>query len=212
MNTLIDLVDRYIATALDFWILKPRKFIDNFVSCPQKYLSSGKFLYVSLSIEFVLITSYFAIIMSQYDIKTLVTDQELAAKILAVVNIAAYIALTVFNTIIFYWMSKIWPIKGIASFKSILDFQIYTMALYTPFSVFTLIGSALVILISPSSFDFWISFNLLIGFSFSFLLMFLYDFPGLGHLNRVSTGKVILSYFFWSILLGIFSGFVVSLF
>ena len=202
MNISIDLIDQYITTFVDFWILKPRNFLDNLVSCPQKYLSPGKFLLVSLSIEFVLITTNFAISQSS-------TEIPIDPKDLAVVNLASYVAFTVFNTIIFYWMSKVWPIKGIVSFKSILDFQIYTMALYTPFSAFTLIGSAFVILISPDSFSLLTTVNILIAFSFSFLLMFLYTFPGLGHLNRVSTGKVIFSYLFWSILLNIFGGFVV---
>lgn len=103
-------------------------------------------------------------------------------------------------------MSKSWPIKGIASFKSILDFQIYTFALYTPFSVINLIGVALFISIDQNSLEIWESISLLISFSFYSLLMFIYDFPGLAHLNRVSTGKIVFGYFFRSILLGTILG------
>ena len=109
-------------------------------------------------------------------------------------------------------MSKVWPIKGIVSFKSILDFQIYSMALYTPFSVISLVGSALIFFTDSSNFEFWDSINQVITLSCVFFLMFIYDFPGLAHLNRVSTGKIICSYMFWSVLLGVILGSITSFF
>ena len=95
MNNSIDLVDRYINTFFDFWILKPRRFLENLACYPQKYLSSGQFLFVSLSIKFVLTTSYFAIIESS-------TELPIDAKNLVQIDLVIYVAATVFNTIVFY--------------------------------------------------------------------------------------------------------------
>lgn len=190
---IINLVDRYARTFIDFWTLRPRKFMSKFDQDSSKYLSPYQFLYVSLCFTFFVFISEIGLTA------TALRPGYHPASASAGWSLSVFGLMFALNSLAFRTVSRVWPIRGSATFSSIFEIQCYTMAIYVPLMLLGLVLSPLSSV--PLSFNIqWIVFA--IGFVYGIPVFFLWQIPAVAIANRVSSARVIAGFLFWSAVLG----------
>jgi hypothetical protein len=188
-----DVIDKFTATIIDFWTLRPRKFLESVKNDQSRYLSPPQFLLACLS----LISALDFIVLSFY--KAMSADTLEHFPFLKIKPDPAIVAgrQTVFLLLILVAQSLIirgaswWPIKSKATLKNIMYYQFYSLAVSLLFPVLDVILIPLILnyIDSTKSQE---SINLLhllpkIYYLIGIILGLIYSFPGYAKFNRVST-------------------------
>ena len=204
MKLSIELADRYAKTFLDFWLLRPRSFIAAKNRDPSRYLSPYQFLVACLGIALVIYIAAFS--LSQSEIHTATGQPPVtSAEALAVRMLTFLVAVLLVDSLVIRAVSRIWPIRGGATFSSIFEFRCYMLAIWLP-------GMALDLLLGP-----WLlalvlqkilpaGSNILIlatvGSVIGVFAVLFWWFPGVAVINGVSTRRVCAGVLFWPATLG----------
>jgi len=135
--------------------------------------------------------------------------QALAARVTVflVVNL-------VLGSLAFRAISRIWPVKGIASFASIFELQCNMMAIVTPVAaVDILLDPILAELVVRDILPVWsLLVQASIGGIVGFAGFLFWNMPGVAQLNNVSTSRLWLGFLFWTVVLSVVGGIVVFAF
>ena len=219
--TWIDVVDRYAKTFFDFWLLRPRGFIAAKNRSPSNYLSPYQFLYACLSIVFVVYVVAVSLVATVSLVGT-VSLEPTAASIAsttlagAISGLLLLVLITglLWGALVFRTLTRVWPIRGSATFVSIFKFRCYMMAIWLPQIVLILFLSLLPVVlvmlkqlseqgpiwnsISVEEISIWTSIAVLvIGVISSVLTLFFWELPGIAAVNGVSTLRVWAGLLFW---------------
>lgn len=216
MSSSIGNADRYINTFLDFWWLRPRKFIAAKNRDPSRYQSPYQFLVASLKIAFGVYIAIF--IVSQSMIlettgQSHVTPPGDHAYIYIVLMIVP--AMLFANSLILRAISRIWPVRGCATFSSIFELQCYTLAIRLP---------AIALLLITPLFMKYQEHGILPALDITLIFMILHtvdvvigvasllfwDLPGAAAVNGVSTPRMWAGLLFWPAVLGFVGGIVLG--
>ena len=210
----IEFVDRYAKTFRDFCCLGPRKFNAARNNDPSKYLSPYQLLVVSLSIGFLIFGA--AISLSQSVTQADSDGQSVPSPdAIAVYFLAFAVTMLFVNSLIFRAISRIWPIRGSATFRSIFELECYTLAIrMLPPMVLTLVLLPLVtVLMATETVSNSSGILILVAPAIVITLasLIFLEFPGIAAVNEVSTGRVWAGFLFWPTALGALLGFVTAL-
>lgn len=210
MAMTFDVVDRYCVTVVDFWVKRPRKFLESRAVNPDRYLTPPQFLLSCMGIMMILIIaniSFYEDLPKDVIEKIPALELQAKPKVLATRQAALMLSLVVFNSITLLVVSRLWPVRGKANLKDILFFQFYLFAVFLPFSVVELLGTpfllnyirsaeqesaVLALLIMP-----------MIGAIGGSVVGLVYNLPGLAYLNGVSTSRFFWACMLWGGLMGI---------
>ena len=209
----IEVAGRYIKTFLDFCSLRPRKFIAAKNRDPSRYLSPYQFFVFSLIIGFFIYGAAFSLNLS---VIHEATGQPPVASpnALAIQVLAFFVVMLVVNSLVIRAVSRIWPVRGSATFASIFELECYVLGIRLWPSM------ALTLLLSP-----WLTAlgaQQLLTAGNTFLILFIpsavigatttlfWEFPGVAVANGVSTLRVWAGVLFWSVALGSVVGIMFS--
>lgn len=205
----LELVDKYGSTFLDFWRLRPRRFLAAIKKEPKKYLSPMQFLAISLAITFSLGVT--AIALSLTAVQSVSGNEQIGdPKALSARLIVFIFTMLVVGSLMYRATSFFWPIRGHASFHQIFEFQCYWMAIVLPFGAIDVLILPLVTeLIARELVPPWVgALPFLLGSAFGMVGWFLYGMPGIAYLNRVSTVRQFMGTLFWTFIPGFIVGVV----
>ena len=192
-----DQVDRYVRTFLDVWSLRPRRFMEGIDRNSSRYLGAYQFFFLSLSILFAL---YVAEISLTQVLSASITGgqgEPPSARAIATWGLTLFVVLFLVNSLVFLAISRLWPVRGTATFTSILKGQCYTVAIVLPFA-------AVVCLLSP----FIVTLNIrestiiFVGLAWGVVVTFGWQLPAVAFANGVSTGRIVGGLLFWPACLG----------
>lgn len=203
----LEVTDRFARTFIDFWRLRPKRFLSAVARSPMDYLTPYQFLVASLGIVFAMLVATIALVQGTMQG---VTGQApvTPAQALAVRTTVFVVANLVVGSLIFRSISRVWPVKGIASFRTIFELQCYMMAIITPLAAIdVLVAPIIAELVGRNITPGWTALlpsglGLIVGFA-GFLF---WNMPGVAHLNGVSTARLWLGLLFWSLVLGVAGG------
>ena len=207
MGSYVEQLGRYIRTVIDFWRLRPKRFMAAVNDNPTRYLPPFQFLAFTVVIGFLAYSAAFSLVLliaagTSAQIGNI--SLEWAARTLATYVMALMIFILFVETVVFRILSNIWPIKGGASFSAIFEFQCYMLATIVPSILLDLLSSPLMALE-------WVdklkgSLAILIGIS---SLLF-WQLPGIAIINGVTMSRVFGGLLFWNVVLGIGGGIIVG--
>ncbi|MDD9983239.1 MAG: hypothetical protein OXU81_18090 [Gammaproteobacteria bacterium] len=205
MQPWINFLSRYTHTAIDFWRLQPKYFIAAIGREPDRYLAPYPFFVGFLGIEFVLCTALFTVTQSEV---ISVSEQVSAFAQAAAVRQLALITLAiVLNAVVFRALSRVWPIKGSATFRSVFAFQCYMSAIILPLTMLDLLVQPVIVGLNGGSMPEWgIGMLVLFGLAVGGFGLLFRNFPGIAYINGVSTTRVFEGYVFWSVVVGVIIG------
>jgi hypothetical protein len=196
-----DIVDKFTATLIDFWTLRPRAFLESVENDPSRYLSPPQFLLACTG----LISGLYVISLAAYkDLSEETLNRFPPLRLRSDTTIVAsrqILFLIVFLVVysLYIRLASWWPIRGKASFKDILYFQFYALSLNLPYLVLEVILTPFILNYidhSVSATSIRLLFvlpiaNLVVGVP----LAFIYILPGQARLNGVSTGQMFIGLF-----------------
>ena len=204
----IEFADHYVKTVLDFWLLRPRGFFAEKNRDPSRYLSPYQFLFATLSIGFVIYVAAFTLNLSATQ-----ADPSSALVSAHVIRLLTFLVVLLFlNSLIFRAISRIWPVRGNATFSSIFGFQCYMQAILLPAMVLDLLlGSLLTELLARETLPAWsILIPATVGYVLGVVGLLFWNLPGIAVVNGVSMRRVLAGLLFWSVALGFVVGIVVG--
>lgn len=193
-----DVIDKFATTIIDFWTLRPRNFLESVKNNKSRYLTPPQFFLACLSLisALYIISFSFHKDLSEETLKrfpflklksdpTILAGRQIAFLIMFLVAYSLYVR-----------AASWWPIKGKASFKDIMYYQFYALAVSLPFLVLEVIITPLIleyIDVSQSPNSIYLLFVLpIIGIVIGTVLGFIYIVPGHAKLNGVSTGNMLI--------------------
>ena len=115
MAMAFDIVDKYCTTVVDFWVMRPRKFLASHSTNPDRYLTQPQFLLACMGLLTILIGSTFSFYRElRKDVLGMLPALELQAdaKVLAGRQATLVLFVVVFNTITLRIISRLWPVRG----------------------------------------------------------------------------------------------------
>jgi hypothetical protein len=207
----LELVDRYATTFLDFWRLRPRKFLPAAQREPAKYITPLQFLTLSLGLVFTLLGV--GITLSLTALQSVSGSNQVGdPKALAARQVVLIFFMLVVGALAWRITSVLWPVRGRAPFRQILELSCYWMAVVLPLSmVDVLVVPILTELVARQVVPAWIStIPFLFGLVFGTFAAFFYVLPGVAYLNGVSSLRQMMGTLLWSTVAGFVAGFVVS--
>lgn len=208
----LELVERYGTTFIDFWRLRPRKFLPALERDPNRYLSPMQFLAISLGIAFslgvVAITLSLTVLESASGQEQIGDPKALSARL-----VVFTFAMLVVGALSYRVISFLWPVRGRALFRQIFEFQCYYMAVILPMSAIdVLVGPAVVELVAREIVPVWVGgLPFLFGYGFGTVAAIFYSVPGIAYLNGVSSVRLLMGTLLWSFIGGFFFGVLFSL-
>ena len=211
MSLPLEFADRFGSTFIDFWRLRPRRFLPAVKENPNKYLTPMLFLVISLGIAFILLAASIGLTqtaLQKVGEKNLGDPEELTIRVLGF----AFVVLVV-GSLFYRAIVSLWPIRGNASFRQIFDFQCYsTMIILIPLSVIGLLIEPIIMeLVLGQVIPGWmIWIPHILGFVLGNLGWFFYVIPGIAVLNGVSTVRQVMGTFFWSSIVGLPIGILIG--
>ena len=191
--------ERYILTSLDFWRLRPRRFMMRREARPSRYLSPVQFLLVSLIIFFGLNFLIFSFPNVRESISWILSsdDPRMYGAVLAVLYTIVALLL---GSILYLAISKLWPIRGPATYLQIIEFQCYMTAISLPMTgLMVVIAPCWRTFVGDGSIgieDLGLAINATI-ILYSILTALFWQWPGIAVLNRTSTARIGLAVVFW---------------
>ena len=203
----IDLADRYVKTVIDFWRLRPRRFFPALDTSSTRYLTAPQFLAVSIGLMFAVYAASYALTSTALEragAGELIESPDAEALRIVVFFLANLVAATLFLR----GISRVWPIKGSATFESIFKLQCYMMAIFVPVAAVDLLVGPIMAemivrgFISETS----ILINISAGMAIGLLAFILYQVPGVAFLNDTSIGRIYAGLVFWVVALGLAGG------
>jgi len=201
----LEVLDKYLTTFLDFWRLRPRKFLSLTREQPTRYLSPGQFVGVSSTIIVALIVVSLSV--ARLDIEKIAGFQMPSSEAVAGRQLVFILALLFANTLFYRIVSRIWPIKGKGTLVSIFEFQCYLTALLVPMAAVDVLIDPITIAMVAHGTPSWVLFIPgTIGFTAGSALFFLYQNPGLAELNGVSSLRMLFGSLFWMVVLSFAAG------
>lgn len=188
MSIPLDIVDKSGRTFLDFWRLRPRRFLTALAAEPNQYLSPLGFLSVSLGVVFSLLLVASGLSAAGKSLPSGRLDPKLLVTRVLVFLIVWLLIGTMLNRVLL----TVWPIRGKTTFRPLFDFQSYVIA------AVVLPGAAVDVLIAELP-----VVRTVLGSILGLLVTVFYVMPGFAHLAGVPTRRVWLGTVFWSAVLGL---------
>ena len=105
MSVPIELLDKYLATFLDFWRLRPRRFFTQISDEPQRYLSPAQFIGMSSILLLALLGVAFA--LGQADLEKLAGEKMPSPEASAGRLLVFFIFILVVNTLFYRIVSPL---------------------------------------------------------------------------------------------------------
>ena len=127
MGSYVEQLGPYIRTVIDFWRLRPKRFMAAVNDNPTRYLSPFQFLSFTVVIGFLAYSVAFflgLLVLTAAETSARIGDISLewGSRVLATYVMALIIFILFVQTVAFRILSNIWPIKGGASFLAIFEF------------------------------------------------------------------------------------------
>ena len=194
----INYVDRYAITFIDFWRLRPKRFIAAKNRDPNRYLSPYQFLYGSLCIEFGIYAAAFS--LNQSEIYAVTGQPPItSANALAVRFLAYTFVMLIVGALGGRAVSRIWPVRGSATFSSIFEIQCYMLAIILPVMIYDLlIGPLHTALVAREVLPAWsIVISYMVGVVIGTLGGLFWNIPGVAVVNGVSTRRMLSGVLLW---------------
>ena len=192
-------IGRYVITFIDFWKLRPRRFVLSYEESPSKYLPPFQFWGFSLIILFALFVAEIALTIEISVDDVRVMGQKVPAEALATWHLTFLVFLTVVFSLLYRAVSRIWPIRGNATFRSILELQCYTHAILIPLAAFLFLVSPF---IGKESRVLW---GIVVTVVYSLLTVFPWNLPAVAVANGVSSLRMFAGMLFWVAVLYVFA-------
>lgn len=186
----IELLNRYINTFVDFWTLRPRRFVVACEQDPSKYLPPFQFWGISLGITFALFAADITLTMIVDPSDATDTVGLQSADVIALWALTVLVVVTVVYSLFYRAVSRLWPIRGKGTFKSIFSLQCYTQAILIPLA-------AVLFIVSPFLGENRLSFALVVGYFYGLVTGFFWNLPAVAVANGVSTIRTIAGLLFW---------------
>ncbi len=208
MPSYVEQIGRYIRTVIDFWRLRPKRFMAAINDNPTRYLPPLQFLAFTVVIGFFVYSATFFLALliapetSAQIIQIGSISLEGTARVFAIYVMALIIFILFVETILFRIISNIWPIKGGASFSAIFEFQCYMLATIVPLILLDLLLSPLIAL------EWVVGLKLSLGLLIGILSLLFWQVPGIAIISGVTTGRLWGGVLFWNISLGIGLGII----
>lgn len=200
-----EFVARYTNTTIDFWRLKPAQFIAAIGREPDRYLGPYQFLAGFLGIEFLLCTALFT--LGQADPLSVSQHTDSMAQAWATRQVAFAAVGVALNALVFRAVSQVWPVKGGADFRSIFAFQCYMCAVILPTAILDFVGQPVTVLVAGGSLPEWsVGIPPLLILAIAALGLVFRNFPGIAHINHVSTSRLLVGFAFWPAVVGTILG------
>ena len=207
----LHLAENYLVTTLDFWRLRPKRFMAAKRQNPTRYMPPYQFLVLSLGIAFLCYVAAYFLSLS-LNLSEPNANPEALARVLAL-RLVTYLCFVLLLSSLFYRaISRIWPISGRASFLSILEMQCYMQAIWLPIyaldlfliPLFTDLEATEVLSRRGADITF-----LVLGTIFGTVLSLFWLIPGVATVNGVSAARIWAGLLFWGVALGFALGLVV---
>ena len=130
----------YIATFIDFWQLRPRRFLLFKEETPTRYMPPAQFWVASLSLIFLLDLAAYS--FENYERAISVFYGNVTHYGMAVRGIVHSIGMLLISSFFYFLASRLWPVRGRPRITRILEMQFYLIAIRLP-------ATGLFILIAP---------------------------------------------------------------
>ena len=207
----IEYVDRFARTSVDFWRLRPRDFVAATARGDSGYLSPYEFLGVFVSIGATIYTSAFGLALAA--VQGDGAAATVPVKALTVRLLTMVVAMVVVDALYVRAISRIWPVRGRATFPDILNFRLYALAALLPVMALDLLAGPLVAgLVAQETLPIWSIWLPGIAGGAVGLATYIVKFvPGVAAVNEVSTSRMWAGLLFWPILVGVSGGVIVVL-
>ena len=200
----VEVIDSYVGTFLSFLRLRPRRFVDAKNRNPSRYMSSYQFLYVSLTIGFVICTA--SVSLEHFWLSGVVPEfsgkEDLPSpEAISVLVLTLIVAMFLLNSLHFRIISRWWPIRSSANFESIFKLQCYAMGIrLVPLMALELILEPIFIILVVMEALTYVGY-VIICMAMSALIgtvaEVFWDVPGLAVAGRVSTRRCWYGIVFW---------------
>lgn len=203
----LELVERYGHTFIDFWLLRPRRFLVAVKKNKDKYISPMQFLVLTLGIGFAMTV---AMISLSYSALESVTGEKPHGDptALATLVIVASLVTMVFGTLATRFVCGVWPVRGGATFVPLFEFQCYLSALLLPvMAIYVILVPILRQLVASEIVPVWVGFiPAVLGLLASLIVGVVYQLPGTAYIAGVSTARLWLGVIFWTCMSGVIGG------
>lgn len=200
MGVPLELLDKFQTTFLDFWRLRPRTFLTQASVDRARYMPPAQF--VGTSSILLLAMLVVDVSLSHGDLEKLAGEKIASPEALAGRLLVFVIFILFLNTIFSRIISPQWPIRGRATLISIFEFQCYMTATLVPAGAIDVLLDPLLLHIVLNGAPYWILYiPLAIGYVLGLIFYFVYQNPGLAHLNGVSSLRMLLGTILWSTVL-----------
>jgi hypothetical protein len=182
----------------------------------ERYLSPGQYFVVSLTLLAPLLLLFFSFLKElPEDVVARFPPLRVAGdpKTVAGHFVVIIIGVTVGGALMSKLFSSLWPVRGRASLRKLLDFQCYAFAaVFFPGFILEVIGTPFfldyVALARSESALFTLDIFRRATTSLSFIPTFGYVLPALAELNAVSTSRMWASVLLWGGALGVVGGII----
>ena len=209
----------YARTFIDFWKFRPQKFIAKVEQDPSSYAKPFSFIKQSITLIIVVFLLIFFAVESVGKVEQLVvplqslggqktevassskeanivsaTEKEIASSTEIAYKYTAALILSLFLSALTYTIiSKVWPVRGKASFLCILKFECYTLSITIPYLIISFIVlSALII--SPADMEKhafeWQIYDGVIYLIYALIASAIWEIPGIATINNVSLKRM----------------------
>jgi hypothetical protein len=194
----IELTNRYARTFLDFWRLRPRKFLVLKADKPELYLSPYEFLVISLGLAFSMLIVAASLTVSAFQTGSgsIASDPKALAGRLVVFS-TVMIGL---NTVCSTFCSRPWPIRKRPTIVQFFEFNCYMCAVIMPMAAFDVLFDPVVAdLVARHVIPLWGGLLLLYGAgaAIGIIYLFTYSIPGLAFIAGVSSSRMAAGLFLW---------------
>lgn len=191
----LELLDKYQTTLLDFWRLRPRRFLAELKKTPAKYLTPGVFAGISATILLtseVVSSRIMALGYEKLGYGQFPPAEAVAVQILVLLLVALFVLAIFFRTI-----SPLWPVSGRkVSIVEVWNFQCYMFAIYVAFGVSDVIITPLYCIAlrnGPTRLATMVIYYIALGAP----LFFFFQVSGIAALNHTSSTRVFLAVLLW---------------
>jgi len=204
-----EIIDRYIKTSIDFWLLGGRRFVQAVKVDNGRYVSPAQYLMGSLSLlaaVFVLMFSFYKELPGNLVAHYPLLRMSFAPKTEAGEMIVELLLITFVMPLGNKLVSWLWPIRGRGSLREMIDFQFYSVAgLFLPYAfqvVSTYFLVSYIIDTKSDSANQALLIVLAIEYFLCLIVAFAYVLPGLAEINGVSYWRMFSGCVLWGVMTG----------
>lgn len=209
MSSLLNIIEPYLRTFIHTWWLRPRKFMEIKANDKRysQHLAPIPFFLVSLSIIATINLGWFSFDEVRSSFENIFSKGEVNGFVIFFVSIS--IILLLINTVIYFAISKLWPLRGEASILQVFEVNCYMTSMQIPLAVIQLLLAPWwsdIFIFSKESNQLKIADEFLIIMYIYSIIIFLFWFcPFIAFVNNVSTIRVVAATAMWIIILSIVS-------